>query len=284
MNRNRSASIPVLLLVLNSVAASIGLLFPEIYREPAVAMNAMSKATFFANDLLSLLVAIPAMAIAWLVARIHHSTRAHLLWLGGIFYTVYNLSFYLFCVDLNLLFPIYLAAFAIGLTYLVVEIQRLEIDAIGQKMKPGAAARRTSAIHALVFATLLVATWSIEWIGQIHARAFDPVTSGFMKNVATIDITLLVPGLLFTAIRLWKNDPWGIVSGIILNTGIWLYMAVLAIACAMQARGGMPQAMAEFPVWVVLSAASFSSAALLIRDQHRRHVRLHRPDPGPYPS
>lgn len=257
--------LPILLVALNGLGALLGLQFPGIYREPPFAIGpAMSKATLFSNDLFTLLIALPAITAAGILAHLRASVRAQLLWLGGVFYTVYNQSFYLFSTDLNRLYPIYLASFVIGLIYLVRELLELDLDGIGQKLAIGGFAGKASAIHAIAFAAILLAVWTSEWLRQVHRPVFDPIGSHFVQSVAALDITLLVPGLVFAAIALWRKDARGPVAGIVLNTAIALYMAVMACSKVANARG-IPQALDELPLWTFLSLASFLSLALLLR-------------------
>ncbi len=255
----------VLLVFLNAAAALAGLLFPGFYREPIVAVDAMSRAIFHANDLFTLLVAIPAMAIVGWMGRSRDSMRIRLLWLGCVFYTVYNQGFYLFCVELNIFFPLYLSAFAGGAAYLAIELHRLDPQAVAREWSPSRWATKAGAIHAMLFVACLLATWTVQWIDRIGAPVFDPVVGRFVRSVAALDVTLLVPGLLFTGMRLWKGDPRGIVSGVVLNVGICLYMAVLAFACLEQARQGLPSAMDELPLWAMLSGLSLASLVVLLR-------------------
>jgi hypothetical protein len=89
---------------LMAAQALMGLTAPEQYRDVR-----WIKATWFGNDWLTLVVAVPLLLIngvgAW-----RGSARAFLLWAGGVGYAVYNYAFYLLGAALNVSFPLYVVS------------------------------------------------------------------------------------------------------------------------------------------------------------------------------
>ena len=82
MSANESAHTTVLsiiIAVLAVIAAGGGFFFPHIYRDAAV----------YGNDLVTLVVAVPLLGLALILAR-RGSLRARLVWLGLVHYTLYN--------------------------------------------------------------------------------------------------------------------------------------------------------------------------------------------------
>ena len=83
-------------LVAGSIAASLGGLVPRApYRD-----NALVTGGWLGNDLVTLLVAAPLLALAC-VGAARGSARWTLVWLGMLDYTLYNFAFYLFGAALN---------------------------------------------------------------------------------------------------------------------------------------------------------------------------------------
>ena len=78
-----------------ALQASTGLLFESQYRDVD-----WIRATWFGNDWVTLLVAVPLL-FAGLVRAAAGSIRGLLLWLGLIGYALYNYAFYLFGAALN---------------------------------------------------------------------------------------------------------------------------------------------------------------------------------------
>src|SRR5688572_22737629 len=75
------------LMVVQSV---LGLLFQGQYRDVA-----WIQATWFGNDWVTLVAAVPLLVVALVLAS-RGSTRGLLLWLGMLGYAVYNCAYYLF--------------------------------------------------------------------------------------------------------------------------------------------------------------------------------------------
>src|SRR5688572_19998748 len=98
----------VVLLVVMSTQATMGLLFPAVYRDAE-----WIRATWFGNDLVTLTLAVPLLLMG-LVGATRGSVRGLLLWLGMIGYALYNYAFYLFGAALNAFFPLYVAALVLA--------------------------------------------------------------------------------------------------------------------------------------------------------------------------
>jgi hypothetical protein len=89
--------------LLLAAAAGIGLLVPGIYR----GNTGFATAAFRGTDLVSLVVAVPALAVSPSLAR-RGSTRALLVWLGTLAYVGYT-YLYSFAIAWNRLFLVYVA-------------------------------------------------------------------------------------------------------------------------------------------------------------------------------
>ena len=87
--------ISIALAALMATQALLGLLASGAYRDVA-----WIKATWFGNDLVTLLIAVPLLLGAmWSASR--GSTRARLIWLGVLGYAVYNYTYYVLGAALN---------------------------------------------------------------------------------------------------------------------------------------------------------------------------------------
>jgi hypothetical protein len=78
-----------------------GVMAPEQYRDAE-----WITATWYGNDWLTLIVAVPLLLMSSVVAG-RGSARAFLLWAGAVGYAVYNYAFYLLGAALNAFFPVY---------------------------------------------------------------------------------------------------------------------------------------------------------------------------------
>jgi hypothetical protein len=94
--------------LLLAAAAGIGLLVPGIYR----GNTGFATAAFRGTDLVSLVVAVPALAVSLSLAR-RGSTRALLVWLGTLAYVGYT-YLYSFAIAWNRLFLVYVALLSLS--------------------------------------------------------------------------------------------------------------------------------------------------------------------------
>ena len=90
---------------LMGIQATLGLIFSGQYRDVV-----WIRETWFGNDWVTLVVAVPALVLASRIAA-RGSSRAHVVRLGLLAYAVYNYAFYLFGAALNVFFPVYVACY-----------------------------------------------------------------------------------------------------------------------------------------------------------------------------
>src|ERR1700687_4804552 len=103
------------------VQTILGLLFQGQYRDVE-----WIKATWFGNDWVTLVAAVPLLVIALLMAR-RGFVRGLLLWFGLIEYAVYNYAYYLFGTALNAFFLLYVVAFVLSAVTLILALSRLDV-------------------------------------------------------------------------------------------------------------------------------------------------------------
>jgi hypothetical protein len=106
--------------LLVAVAAGVGLFVPGMYR----GNTAFAAAAFRGTDLVSLAVALPALAASVLLAR-RGSYRAQLVWLGVLAYVGYT-YLYAFAIAWNRLFLVYVALLSLTVFTLVRALTALD--------------------------------------------------------------------------------------------------------------------------------------------------------------
>jgi len=78
-----------IIIVLTVIASLGGIFANNIYRD-----NELVKAVWLGNDIVTLFVAIPIM-IGALFFSLRNSLKARLIWMGTLWYMVYNYIFYM---------------------------------------------------------------------------------------------------------------------------------------------------------------------------------------------
>jgi hypothetical protein len=112
------------LIVLMAMQAALGLAFPARYRDVE-----WIRATWFGNDGVTLLFAVPMLFVARRLARCG-SVRGRLVWLGMLGYGVYNYSFYLLGAALNAFFPLYALAVVVAGAALILGLAHTDVHKV----------------------------------------------------------------------------------------------------------------------------------------------------------
>lgn len=242
---------------LAAIAAAVGLLVPEFYRDaPTLVSQARGQ------DLLTLVVAVPALLVSLAFAR-RGSRRGYVLWLGVLGYLLYTYASYAFMTAFNELYLAYVAVLGLSLYTFVAGVVRLDAAAV----KAALDGRRFRGVVAFeVFVVVLVAgVWLADIVpalldGSVPASVADadiPVSA-----IHTLDLGILLPGFLVTAYWLWTRNPWGYAFTVILLAKVvTLGLAVLAMAAVMTVDGDP----APVPQVVIFGALTVASVALLAR-------------------
>jgi hypothetical protein len=246
--------------VLATIASAGGLLMADPYRD-----NLWIESAWRGNDLVTLLVAVPAL-VAALVLSQRGSLRAQLVWLGMLAYMLYGYAFYLFGAAFNRFFLVYTALFALSIQALVFALARLDTARIAAHFRAWVPARP---IAAYMF--LLALGIGGSWIAMSLSFVFtgkvpEPiVASGHPTGIVfALDLSLLVPGFFLGAIWLWNRRPWGYVLGAVMNIKGATYTLALAMASLVADRAGVEGARRELPIWLAFTGTSLIASALML--------------------
>ena len=246
---------------LAAVASVAGLAYSGLYRDVA-----WVKMTWFGNDLITLLVGVPLVLVGVTLAR-RGSLRGVLLWASGLYYIVYNYSFYLHGAQLNVLFPLYAVLFVLPFAALVLLLWRLDADALAASFSPRTPVR--SVAGYLVFTGVGL---SMAWLGQWAAYVFggtEPTMGvGPFQLVAAMDLTTVVPLCLIGGVLLWRRRDWGYILGTIMAVKGAAYTLVLSVNSVVGELRGF-DSIGELPVWGVWTLAGVSAAVLLLSNVRR---------------
>ena len=127
-----------------------GLLLRDRYRDAD-----WIRATWFGNDWVTLVVALPLMLTAAARARAG-SVRGLLLWLGLLGYAVYNYAFYLFGAALNVFFPLYVASVVLAAVSLILALSTLDAGSVADAFEAAAPVRLVGGVLVAIGSGLAV--------------------------------------------------------------------------------------------------------------------------------
>ena len=266
--RSRVSTVAYVLSAIVAAAAALasvaGLLIKDLYQDD----TSWATAALRGGDLVTLVVAVPTLVLA-MVLTSRGSSRARLVWIGALAYTVYNFAFYLFGAAFNDLFLVHVVAFSSSIFALIVTMTSVDASAIARGYSARAPVRAVAALLILVgvvFATL----WSVFSISYaVTGRlSLGAATLEGMHTVFAIDLSLMVPGMALAGVLLWRRRPWGYVMGAAMSVFGAIYQLNLAAAGWFQANAGVESAKRIDPVGAALVVVFLLAVAIMIRGHH----------------
>jgi hypothetical protein len=245
------------LAVLMAVQSVLGRVFPGQYRDVE-----WIRLTWFGNDWLTLVLAVPLLVASLLLAR-GGSVRGLLLWLSMLGYGVYNYAYYMLGAALNAFFPLYIAALLLSVVTLILALSRIEVAEVAASFRPKTPVRIVGGY--LIFVAMgLTFVWMGMWAAYVFAGQPTPVEPDAFQLVAALDITIMVPALAFGGILLWRQNAWGYVVAAIAGIQGSLYLLVLSTNSVAAIFRGLAEAPGELPVWGTLAVTTTAGTALLL--------------------
>lgn len=266
-------SLSGLIAVLMLVQAGAGLAWPGLYRD-----NLFVATASRGNDLVTLVVALPLLLLALVLAR-RGSARAHLVWLGMLDYALYNYAFYLFGTAFNRLFLLYVALFALSLYTLLIALANVDVAAIRPAF-PESLPNRWISGYMLFVALGLSSVYLAQSVGFIVTGDLPPIVvlSGHPTNIVfALDLSLVVPVLALGAWLLWRRHPWGYVLAIIANVKGAVYMLVLCVNTVWAFQAGAVESTAELGLWGPIGLASLIASLVLVGQMQPKRLSRQTP-------
>jgi hypothetical protein len=174
-------------------------------------------------DLVALVVAVPALALAQRQAR-RGSERALLVWVGMLSYLAYTYAFYLFGTSFNDLFVLHAAVFGGSIFGLVLSVSALDVPAIGARFAQRTPRRLVAAVMGLLAASLggMWVYYSVRFTltGEVPAGSALVEPDSVVHLGIALDLALLVPAYALAAVLLWRDVTAGFVlASVVLVAG-----------------------------------------------------------------
>jgi hypothetical protein len=253
----------------SAVASVAALSMKDVYQDD----TSWATAALRGGDLVTLVIAVPILVLAMVFAS-RGSSRARLVWIGALAYSLYNFAFYVFGAAFNDLFLVHVVAFSASILALIVTVTSLDASAIARAYRMRVSVRAVAALLILVgvvFGTL----WGVLSISYaVTGRlSLGPATLEGMHTVFAIDLSLMVPGMALAGVLLWRGTPWGYVMGAAMSVFGAMYQLNLAAAGWFQTNAGVEGAKRIDPVGAVFLLAFLVAAAIMIRELRADETR-----------
>jgi len=250
----------IIVIVLAVIASFGGIFVNNIYRD-----NELVKAVWLGNDIVTLFVVIPIM-IGALFFSLRHSLKARLIWMGILWYMVYNYIFYMYGTAFNKYFLLYVIIFTLSIYALILALMKIDLKSLKQKMSSNIPVKWIGS-YMLFFSIMIGGLWIAQSLSFVFTGKvpLGIIQAGHPSGVVfATDLSLLVSTLIVGAILLLKREVWGYIISIISLTKCLLYPFVLVIGgmIAYQRTGNWDSLT---PLYILLWIGSLLSYIYLLK-------------------
>lgn len=238
--------------ILLAIASAGGVFISGLYRD-----NPYFVAQAVGQDFISLAVVLPTLIVtAFLASR--GSSRARLVWLGGLVYLVYTYVVAAFDNNFNSLFLVYVALLGCSLYALIGGLLTANMPGIKECFTEKSPIKAIS-VYLAVLAILFYFLWLSEIVPALVAGEIPQSiqNNGTPTNaVHVLDMAWILPAFGITAVSLWHKQALGYtLAGALLSYGVLLILAILSMVVSML-REGYPVAVPQVAIFGILFAIS----------------------------
>jgi hypothetical protein len=217
------------------------------------------------QDAATLLVGIPLLFTGLLLAR-KGSLRGELLLAGGLGYMLYTYTSYSFLSAYNEFFLVYVALFSLSLFAFILALTGMDTERVARSVS-GGMPRQAIALFLLFIAAFL----SLAWLGRILPPLLAGTPPPGLEAYTTLviqalDLGIIVPVSVITAVLLWQKKPWGYtLASVLLVKALMMGAALIAMIIG-QALAGVELGIVESVIFAGISLAAITFTVLLFRN------------------
>ncbi|MBN1120735.1 MAG: hypothetical protein JXJ17_06625 [Anaerolineae bacterium] len=242
-------TVPIVALLL--IATIGGVANPDIYQRDTPFLTVQ----ILAQDYFSLTVVALLLTICAILAR-RGSSRALILWIGALFYLLYNYIVYCFHVQFNALFPVYVGLFGCityALIFGIAQADHAQAKACYGEDKPVRGFAVVLALMVPLFYTLQLGKVIPAIIsGGVPVEA---VEMGIPTDFTSVlDMAIYMPLTGLAAVMLWQRRPLGYTLGGAIFATYAIMMSMLVVTYLIEPRFGFDVVPGDIVLTVSLSA------------------------------
>lgn len=211
-------------------------------------------------DAVTLFVVVPTLMLA-IPAVARGSLKARLLALGLLGYLFYQYLMYAVYWALGPLFPAFIVIYASSIVAIVWTVSTIDIGSLPERVSERFP-RRGMAIFSAIMGLQLIGMWTVRIYDGLSG---DIAAAGLMGTptlaVQALDLGMLVPLALATAVLVWRRTAWGyLLATVFAVKGVTMAGALVA----MLVSAAMVEGSAEVGPLAVFGTATVVAAGLAV--------------------
>ncbi len=243
------------------------------FRGEAVTINARglyywdtvsSAAQMQGNDMVTLAVGLPLLAVSFWLAR-RGSLRGQLLLSGTLGFFLYTYMSMCFGTAYNKFFLVYVALFGLSLFAFIFSLLSIDLPALPVRFSPRLPRRAIATSFFVVAAFLMLA-----WLGRIAPTVLQdqqpPLENVTSLMIQAMDLALIVPLCLMAGRWLLRGSPAGyLLASVALMKFLTMGLAVSLMGFNM-ARAGVAVGVVELGIFPAITLVNAVLAVVLLKN------------------
>ena len=184
---------------------------------------------------------------------------------------MYTYAYFLFGAAFNGLFLAYVVLFSGSMIALITALWPLDAHSLIHVRSAQTRIRSFQVVwtcgymaFVAVGLTTVYVLQSVRFITSGQLPQIIRLSGHPTSLVFALDLSLVVPAMLYGTCWLWQARPWGYVLATVVSLKGALYTLSLAIASIVAARNGVPGTLGQLPLWVVLTVAGMIATLSLL--------------------
>lgn len=227
-----------------------------------------SVAQMRANDIVTLVVGLPLLVIAWRLAT-RGSLRGRLLLTGTLGFFLYTYMSMCFGAAYNPLFLVYVALWSLSLWAFVLSMMSFEVAALPQHVSDRLPRRSIAGLFFVTGSFLLLA-----WLSRIVSTwngVTPPLENTTSLFIQAMDLALIVPAAFVSGVLLLGRRAWGyLLASVFVMKMITMGLAVSVMGLNM-VLVGVGVSPVELVVFPLLTGINLILAGLLLKSIKRTY-------------
>jgi hypothetical protein len=217
-----------------------------------------------ANDLITLVVGLPLLAVSTGLAR-RASLRGRLMQTGTLGFFLYTYMSMSFATAYNALFLVYVSLFSLSLFAFILSMMSYDLTQLPQHFSERLP-RRIIAWTMFVVSGFLLLAWLGRIVPPLLQKTLPPLENLTSLVIQVMDLGLIVPMAFLAGILLLRGSAWGYLMGSV------AVMKMLTMGTAVSAMGinlalsGAPISMVELVMFPSITLVNVLMAVLLLKN------------------
>lgn len=210
-----------------------GILVPATYSREVPSWTIQAIGQDYANMAIVILLLLSTFSV------MRQSLRGYLVWLGTWLYLIYAFAIYAFALHFQFLFLVYIVILGLSGYTLAGGMMAVDRDIPARSLRKNPY-MKFAGILLFVIGILFCGMWLSEIIPDIVSGTIpgNLVEMRLLTNpVHVLDLAFVLPGMIITAVLLWRDDALGylmavplLVFSVTMGLGIIVMMIISAIS------------------------------------------------------